>query len=132
MIFIDSSALVAMIADEPDAAALAAKIQVEDARISAGHVIVEASLRLATVLGLAPTAADSLVTNLLREAGVVIVPSTEEVAHAAVAAFERYGQGRGKTRLNFGDCVTYACARLHGARLLFKGEDFAQTDVVRA
>jgi hypothetical protein len=51
----------------------------------------------------------------------------------AVAAFERYGKGRKhRARLNFGDCLSYACARAHGAKLLFKGDDFVHTDVARA
>ena len=61
-----------------------------------------------------------------------VVPITEDIAHIAVAAFERYGKGRAKAGLNFGDCLSYACAKAHGARLLFKGEDFAATDIVRA
>jgi ribonuclease VapC len=133
VIFLDTSAIVAMLAAEPDAAALAAKLEAERERISAGHVILEASMRLATLLGLTPTIADGLVTRLLREADVAIVPITEEIAHVAVTAFERYGKGRrNRASLNFGDCLSYACAKTHSARLLFKGEDFAQTDIARA
>jgi len=132
VIFVDSSAIIAIIADEPDAPTFVAKIQAEDARISASHVIVEASMRLATILALAPTAADGLITRAFREAAVGIVPITEEIAHAAVAAFERYGKGRDRAGLNFGDCLSYACAKAHGARLLFKGDDFAHTDIARA
>ncbi len=132
MIFIDTSAVIAIIAAEADAAPLAAKIAAERERICAPHVILEAAMRLATILGLAPTAADALVMRALQEADVTIVPITEQTAHLAVAAFERYGKGRGKARLNFGDCLSYACAKAHGARLLFKGGDFLQTDVVRA
>ena len=133
MIFIDTSAVIAMIAAEPDGPSLAARLQAEDARISAGHVILEASMRLAALLRLTPTAADALVTRLLREAGVAIVPITEEIAHVSVAAFERYGKGRNnRAGLNIADCLSYACAKAHGARLLFKGNDFAHTDIVRA
>jgi ribonuclease VapC len=90
-------------------------------------------MRLAALLDVAPTAADALVTRLLREAEIEIVPINEEVAHSAVAAFERYGKGRkNRAGLNFGDCLSYACAQTHGARLLFKGTDFAQTDIIRA
>jgi uncharacterized protein with PIN domain len=50
----------------------------------------------------------------------------------AVAAFERYGKGRKhRASLNFGDCLCCACAKAHGAKLMFKGEDFAHTDVAR-
>ena len=61
------------------------------------------------------------------------MPITEEVAHASVAAFERYGKGRKhRAGLNIADCLSYACAKAHGARLLFKGDDFARTDIARA
>ena len=132
MIFIDTSAIIAMLAAEPDGAALAAKLQAEDQSISAGHVILEASMRLAPLLRLNPTAADTLVTRLLREAGTAIVPITEDIAHAAVIAFERYGKGRNRAALNIADCLSYACAKAHGARLLFKGDDFARTDIAKA
>ena len=132
MIFIDTSAIIAMIAAESDGPSLAAKLQADDQSISAGHVILETSMRLATLLRLDPTAADALVTRLLREAGTAIVPITEDIAHAAVIAFERYGKGRNRAALNIADCLSYACAKVHGARLLFKGGDFAHTDIARA
>ena len=133
MIFIDTSAVIAILREEPDASVLTAKIQAERDRICAPHVILEASMRLSTLSGLAPIAADAEVTRALHAASVAIVPITEEVAHAAVAAFEHYGKGRrNRAGLNFGDCLSYACAKVHGARLLFKGADFAHTDIARA
>jgi len=133
MVFLDTSAVVAVLAGEPDAASFAAKLEAEPERISAGHVLLEASTRLASLLGLTPTVADGLVTRLFRQADVDIVPITEEVAQIAVAAFERYGKGRGAVaNLNLGDCLSYACAKAHDARLLFKGSDFSQTDIARA
>jgi ribonuclease VapC len=132
VIFIDTSAIIAMIAAEPDGPSLAAKLQATDRSISAGHVILEASMRLAALLRLNPTAADAVVTRLLREAGTAIVPITEDIAHAAVVAFERYGKGRNRAALNIADCLSYACAKAHGARLLFKGDDFVHTDIAKA
>jgi ribonuclease VapC len=133
VIFVETSAIVAMLAAEPDAAALADKLEADHERISAGHVILEASMRLASLLALTPTVADGLVTRLLREADIRVVPITEEIAHVSVAAFERYGKGRRhRASLNFGDCLSYACAKTHRARLLFKGADFAHTDIARA
>ena len=133
MIFIDTSAIIALIAAEADAKVFTERLEVDNERISAGHVILEASMRLATLLGINPTAADDLVTRLLREAEIRIVPITEEIAHGSVVAFERFGKGRGsRASLNFGDCLSYACAKAYGARLLFKGEDFAHTDAARA
>lgn len=133
MIFVDTSAIVAILATEPDGPAFAARLEADRDRICAGHVILEASMRLASMLGLAPTVADGLVTRMLREADINVVPITEEIAHLSVVAFERFGKGCGHpARLNFGDCLSYACARAHDAKLLFKGDDFAQTDIARA
>jgi ribonuclease VapC len=132
VICVDTSAIIAILAAEPDAATLAGKIQAERDRICGAHVILEAAMRLATISGLMPTAADGEVTRALHEANIVVVPIDEEIAHAAVAAFERYGKGHSKARLNFGDCLSYACARTHGARLLYKGNDFARTDIEAA
>lgn len=122
-----------MVAAEPDAPTIVRKLEADRERISAAHVILEASMRLATMLGLLPSAADELVTRLLREAEIQIVPMTEEIAHMSVDAFERYGKGRkSRASLNFGDCLSYACAKVHGAHLLFKGGDFTHTDIARA
>lgn len=132
MIFVDTSAIIAVIGREPDAAMFAAKIGAEDERITSAHVLLEASMRLASVLSFSPTVADMLVTRMLHESGIAIVPITESIGHASVTAFERYGKGRGKAKLNFGDCLSYACAKVHGARLLFKGDDFVHTDIARA
>lgn len=132
MIFVDTSAIIAILAAEPDAGIFAAKIQADEERITGAHVILEAAMALATISGLAPAAADAEVTRALHAASIAVVPIGEDVAHVAVAAFERYGKGRGKARLNFGDCLTYACAKVHGARLLFKGNDFVHTDIARA
>lgn len=61
------------------------------------------------------------------------MPITEEIAHISVAAFERYGKGRSHAAsLNFGDCISYACAKAHAAKLLFKGKDFSKTDISQA
>jgi ribonuclease VapC len=133
MIFVDTSAVVAILTADPEAANLAAKLEAEPERISGGHVILEASARLAMLFGLTPIVADGLVTRLLHEADITIIPITGDIAHGSIAAFERYGKGRGGVaNLNFGDCLSYACAKAHGARLLFKGSDFSQTDIARA
>ena len=123
--FVDRSAIVAILASEAEAATFAAKLEPAKAPISAGHVILEAAMRLSTLMGFEPTVADRVVTRLLREARIEVVPITEEIAHLAVAAFERYGNGH-DARLNFG------CAKAHDAALLFKGDDFIATDIARA
>lgn len=133
LMFVDTSAVVAIITGELDAASFARKLESAQQKISAAHVILEAAMRLSTLLGLEPTVADRLVTRLMREARISIVPIDEDIAHFAVAAFERFGKGRNReARLNFGDCLTYACAQAHAVPILFKGDDFTHTDATRA
>ena len=68
----------------------------------------------------------------LRESSISVMPFTLEHALVARQAFLRYGKGRHKAALNFGDCIAYATAKLEGMPLLFKGDDFALTDVEAA
>ncbi len=71
-------------------------------------------------------------TLLLANYGVKIVAFDEEMAIAAIEAFERYGKGRHKAALNFGDCCSYALAKVRNVPLLYKGNDFALTDIASA
>jgi ribonuclease VapC len=61
-----------------------------------------------------------------------VLPVTAATARLALAAFARYGRGRHEAKLNFGDCFAYALAKERGDPLLFKGEDFARTDIAPA
>jgi ribonuclease VapC len=65
-----------------------------------------------------------------RRAGIVVEPFTVEQAHIARQAFHDFGKGRHPAGLNFGDCFAYALTKITGEPLLFKGEDFAKTDIV--
>lgn len=133
MIFVDTSAIIAILAREPEGLSLVERLEREHDRISAGHVILESAMRLSSMFKVAPTAVGSRVTALIQRSSIRIVPIDESTAEAAVTAFERFGKGRkSRTGLNFGDCLSYACAKVHGARLLFKGDDFAHTDIGRA
>ena len=77
--------------------------------------------------------AETHVRDFLSAAGVLVQSIQPEAAHVALEAFARYGKGRGHpARLNLGDCFAYAQAKLSGAGLLFKGEDFARTDIESA
>jgi ribonuclease VapC len=75
--------------------------------------------------------ARTLLNDFLSEAEVEIIPFTREHYDAALDAFERYGKARHRAALNFGDCMSYAIARISGLPLLFTGRDFQQTDVLR-
>jgi ribonuclease VapC len=130
-VFVDTSAIIAILASETDAEIYIAKLEaVSAAKVTGAHVLLEAAMRLSTLLDISPIIADASVMRLLREAQIDVAPITEEVAHLAVSAFERYGKGRGHpAQLNFGDCLSYACAQANNVAILFKGNDFAQTDI---
>jgi len=72
------------------------------------------------------------VDALVHELGVTVVPFGERECQAAVAAFLRYGRGRHKAALDFGDCLAYAAASVAGDSLLFVGDDFKKTDITAA
>ena len=74
--------------------------------------------------------ADVMIDRLVHEGSLEPVDFTPAMADAAVDAFRRFGKGRGHpAQLNFGDCTSYAVAKVHGVPLLFKGSDFAHTDI---
>jgi ribonuclease VapC len=123
---LDTSALVAVLYGEPEARDFVERIRAADVcRISvANHV--ELSMVIESQLGPNGTRqADAF----LRRAGVVVEPVTIEQGDLARQAFLDFGKGRHKAGLNFGDCFSYALARATGEALLFKGDDFAPTDI---
>ena len=127
---IDASALIAILRDEPEAADCAAAIEAASIRrISAANFLETAIVIDASRDPIASRRFD----DLLREARIVIEPVTEAQARIAREAYRDYGRGSGHpARLNFGDCFAYALARETGEPLLFKGDDFAHTDVTPA
>ncbi len=126
---LDSSVLIAILFAEPGYLDLVDRILCEDTvRISAPSVV-EASLVLA---GRRRSPAAGEMGALLNELGVTVVPFGEHESRVAVDAFLRYGRGRHRAALNFGDCLAYAAATVAGDSLLFVGDDFSQTDIERA
>jgi len=121
----DTSALVAVVLAEPEAELLGAALQRHEVVVSAVSLI-EASIVLGARQGADGTRElDALVDHAVEE----VVACDHDHARAAVAAWRRFGRGRHPARLNFGDCVSYATAVITDAPLLFKGDDFAQTDI---
>ncbi len=130
MIVIDSSALVAILRKEPDALLFAEAIGAEDSVIVSAVNCFEASMVLAG-RSHGETAWRPL-DALLARAKVAVIPFDGEQAGIARAAFLRYGKGRHPAALNFGDCAAYALAKSKGIPLLYKGADFAKTDIISA
>ncbi|CAO4135869.1 type II toxin-antitoxin system VapC family toxin [Methylorubrum extorquens] len=131
--FIDTSAVVAILADEPEAPAFAACIEAAGRRETGPHVRLEAVINLARILGLPVAAAQEMYDAFLEAAGITVVSIDDAVARRAVAAFDTYGKGRGHpAQLNFADCLSYACAATGRVPILFKGRDFIHTDLAVA
>ena len=81
------------------------------------------------IRGLSPAKAHDVVEQFLALAEIEVCDIPASARFAAIDAFARYGKGRHPAGLNFGDCFAYACAKLASAPLLYKGEDFAKTDI---
>ena len=123
---IDSSALVAILLGQPDRVRLQGAIEGDAVRLVSAVTKLESGMVMAGRLG--EQGAIEL-QNLLTWIGATIVPFDERQADIARDAFLRYGKGRHKAGLNFGDCAAYALAIAEAEPLLFKGTDFAATDV---
>jgi ribonuclease VapC len=126
-VIIDSSALIAILRAEPDAQVYASAIaDASSRRVSAVNFVESAVVIDASRDPIATRRFD----EFIREASISIEPVTEAQAQIAREAYRDFGKGSGhKARLNFGDCFAYALAKTMGEPLLFKGSDFAHTDV---
>jgi ribonuclease VapC len=128
-VIVDSSAILAIMFAESDAALFAKAISEADScRISAATFVEVA----AVVEAQAKDRGSRQLDAFLRRANFVIEPVTEEQAHLARQAYSDFGKGRHPAGLNFGDCFSYALAKASGEALLFKGGDFSKTDIVSA
>ncbi|WP_230769000.1 type II toxin-antitoxin system VapC family toxin [Sphingomonas sp. Leaf4] len=127
--FIDASVLVAILAREPDYLEQSSRL------FSAENPLWSPISRWETISGVARATkyGDSLSAQITdafaEENGLVMVPIGEPEARIATETHHRYGKGRHDAKLNMGDCFAYACARTNDARLLYKGDDFARTDL---
>jgi ribonuclease VapC len=126
---LDTSAIVAILLNEPERHRFTRLIEAAPFRRLSAASRVEATL---VIEGRKRDAGRADLDLFLSEAEVEIVPVTLEQAELACEAFRRFGKGRDPAALNFGDVFAYALARATGEPLLFKGDDFAQTDIARA
>lgn len=124
LIVVDTSVLIAIIFDEPERLDYLNRLLAERDAICPASVYVEAALKVERSSTVAHARA---LDPLLADLSLEIVPFTGSHAVTARAAFVRYGKGR--SGLNFGDCMVYAVAKLADAPLLYKGQDFALTDI---
>jgi len=124
---VDASALIALLRGEEDAPRLARALaaRAEPKRLSAANFL-EAAI---VIDGSRDPIASRRLDELIAKAGIEIEPVTAEQAEIARAAYRDFGKGGRPAGLNFGDCFAYALAKATGEPLLFKGADFARTDV---
>jgi ribonuclease VapC len=127
--FVDASAIVAVIAREPGCERLIDALQGPGPRHTSGVAVFEAVMALNRIRPDTVEATERLVHAFLDAGGIVPIPIDADETAAAVEAHARYGKGRHPARLNLGDCFAYACAKVHGVPLLFVGDDFPQTDI---
>ena len=123
---IDTSALIAIFLDEPERGAYSRLIIRSESRLMSAMSKLEAGL---VAIGRSGSDATARLDRIIEQLAITFVPFDERQADIARDAFARYGKGRHKAALNFGDCAAYALAMAEAEPLLFKGTDFRETDV---
>lgn len=126
MIAVDTSALMAIILDEPVADACVAALEAEDELLISAGTVAEA-----LIVSAQRHVADEM-AKLIDGLGFEIVAVTPASARRIAQAYAKWGKGMNRAALNFGDCFAYEVAKEHACRLLYVGEDFRQTDIESA
>lgn len=130
---IDTSAIIAIMADEPDAKSFVNALETATSHFVGAHVRLECTINIMRILGLSMTDAQTTYDGFLETVGAKILPITDDVSRIAADAYGRFGKGQGHpAQLNFADCLSYACAIAVAAPILFKGGDFSRTDLQTA
>lgn len=127
MIVVDTSAIIAILFGEAGASALIERLMLPGRVLIGAPTLFEIRLVMG---GRQQEEGIDDANSLLKKTGIETVPWTAELADLATDAFLRFGKGQGHpAQLNFGDCMAYAVAKSLDAPLLFKGDDFARTDI---
>ena len=129
MIVVDTSALIAILDKEPDAALYAEAIAEADPPLISAATLLELNIVMINRHGVK---AARMVDRLIQEARFQVESFTVQHAELARDAYARYGKGQKTAALNYGDCFSYALAKATGLPLLFKGRDFSKTDIIPA
>jgi ribonuclease VapC len=130
--FLDASAIIAIIAAEDDGPSLSVRLGQATRVYVSPIAIYEATLGLARIGNASLLDTVALLDRFLAEVGAAIVPIDGDIGRDAIDAFDRFGRGHHAAALNLGDCFAYACARRLDAALLCKGTDFPRTDAILA
>lgn len=126
---IDTSAVIAVLLEEDDTFRIERAIAADQVRLMSTASVLEASIVMTRIYGENGRRELDL---FLSVSSVESIPFNEEQLRIARVAFETYGKTRHQARLNYGDCFSYALSKATGEPLLFKGEDFARTDIMPA
>jgi ribonuclease VapC len=126
---VDTSAILAIMLSEGDAGPLAERIEKDVESFVTLVVEIEAATVLAGRLTISVPAALADVRKVLKQLNIQCRPLAIEASDWAADAYERFGKGRHPAKLNLGDCLSYGAARAAGVGLIYKGQDFAQTDL---
>ena len=127
--FLDASAIVAILLRETNWESLASKVDPDRQNITSALSRYEAVLGVVRSKSCEIEIANILVEQFLDQAKASIISIDDSVGVEAIIAFSLFGGGRHKAALNMGDCFSYACAKIHRVPLLFKGNDFIHTDI---
>ena len=123
---IDTSAIISILTAEPETKLLAHAIANDSRRIMSSFSLLEAGIVIEARKG---ESGGRELDILLHRINIEIIPFTSEQTQLAQEAWRRFGKGRHPAKLNIGDCCSYALAKYSGEPLLFKGNDFNQTDI---
>jgi ribonuclease VapC len=124
---LDTSAILALLLDEPEAEHIAERVSLDPKRLLSAGTALELMIVIEVRKG---EVGGRELDLLLHRAKIDIVPFDSEQAEIAREAWRKFGKSRHPAGLNFGDCFAYALSKLSGEPLLFKGQDFSQTDIV--
>ena len=128
-LFVDASALVAIILREPDVDVLADRLDRHEQRLTSAVALWETMAAVRRARDTSVELAWAEVERFRTALGLSLIPIGAEEVQQSVIAHARYGKGHHPARLNMGDCFAYACAHSQSAELLYKGDDFALTDL---
>lgn len=128
-LFLDASAIVAILAREPEAYPFDQRVNRESDLVTSAIAVWEATRGLANARKMEFAEARRIVAEYLKDFQVRLVAIGADEAGLALDAHERFGKGRHAASLNMGDCFAYACTKRHADEILFKGEDFIHTDL---
>ena len=126
--FIDTSAIIAILRNEPEETHFLGRIDHASHIVTSPVVVLETVMRLSTLIPCSVDKARTITHDFLAEIGARILPISAQTGDHAINAFARFGKGH-PAQLNLGDCFSYAMAKEHGIALLYKGSDFLKTDL---